>query len=294
MSIDTWRPEVWSLRLRRFLDPLLVYAQPRVINRNWEGEIQDYGDTVHIRKFGDGADIRDYDPGTPMDPPDRPGEGGDLSLVIDQLKAFYVAIDDVDAVQADIALMDEYMRRTARNLAVVLDGFASARFVAGVLAANKIGGEGDLVDVDAGGSGDFTPYEFCVEARRLLQRQSTPGDDRWMIINADIEAQFRLDPTFITGGEGIQDASVVRSGAIGRIAGFDILTSEAASHEDNHTHVVFGDGNYSLTWADQIVKAEAERLQGEFGDAVKGLNVYGAKVVENESYGVAFVAGEGS
>lgn len=297
MSIDTWMPEVWSLRLRRFLEPRLVFAQPRVMNRNWEGEIQDHGDTVHIRKFGSGAEIRDYVPGVPMATPDRPGEGTDLTLVIDQLKAFYVAIDDVDAVQADIALMDQYMRRTARNLAVVLDNHASSRFVAGVVAANQVGTDAIPIDIKADGTGDFTPYEFCVEAGKTLEEQSLEEGDRWMIINASVKAEFLNDPKFTEGGGGIGDATVVRQGRIGEINGFEIMQTQAVPASPgsggapvaNHK-VVFGDGNYALTWADQIVKTEAERLQGEFGDAVKGLNVYGSKLVEPESFGLAHVA----
>lgn len=299
MSIETWKPEVWSLRLRRFLLPKLVLAQPRVMNRNWEGEIQDYGDTVHLRKFGDGAEIRDYENGVAMEPPDRPGEGNDLTLVVDQQKAFYIAVDDVDAVQADIPIMDRYMERTARNLAVTLDSFAAAKFVAGALAANMIGTDEKPITIKADGTGDYTPYQFCVAARKALQKQSTPGVDRWMVIDAAIEAEFLEDPKLVTGGQGIGDPEVLRQGHIGRIAGFEILSTEAIPTSEGsgeaatpNTKVIFGDGNYSLTWADQIVKTEPERLQGQFGDAVKGLNVYGAKIIEPESYGVGAVVTE--
>lgn len=298
MSIVTWKPEIWSARLLRFLLPQLVFAQPRVMNRNYEGEIKGPGDTVHIRKFGTGAAIRNYVPGTAMAAPDRPGEGTDGTLIVDQFKAFYIAVDDVDAVQADIPLLDQYMQRTARNLAVVLDDFASSKFTAAVLAANTIGTDAAPVTVKADGTGTYTPYKFCVEARRLLQKQSTPGTDRWMVINSDLEAQFLNDSQFTQGGGGIGDAAVVRNGTLGRIAGFDVLVTESIPSSPGsgatpvaNRKVIFGDGNYSLTWADQIVKTEPERLQGQFGDAVKGLSVYGAKVVEAESYGMAHVAG---
>ena len=298
MAIANFIPEVWSARLKRILEPRLVLTQPRVMNRNWEGEVADKGDTVHIRTFTTGGAIRDYSRNTPMAAPDRAGDG-ELTLTVDQAKAFYIAVDDIDVVQADLTIMDKFLERTARNLAVVLDTFAASKFVAGAAGANTIGSDAapvELVLSGANGTTKLTPYQFCVEARKRLQKQSTPGDDRWMVINADMEALFLQDSQFTQGGGGIGDSSVVRQGQIGRIAGFDILTTEAITASAgsggtpvaNHK-VVFGDGNYSLTWADQIVKVEAERLQGEFGDALKGLNVYGAKIIEPESYGIAHV-----
>lgn len=299
MAVDNFIPEFWSARLRRFLDSKLVMAQPRVMNRNWEGEVSQAGDTVHIQRIGGGGTIRDYVRDTAMTAPDRPTDNS-LTLTVDQQKAFYIAVDDVNEVQSNVGLMSEFMARTGRNLALVLDGFAASTFVAGATASNILGTDGTPIHIKADGTGDYTPYKFCVEARRLLQKQSTPGEDRWMVINADMEAEFLKDPVFITGGQGAAEAlgdGAVRQGQIGRIAGFDILTTEAitASAGSGGTPVanhklVFGDGNYSLTWADQVIKVEAERLQGQFGDAVKGLNVYGAKIVEPESYGVAHVA----
>ncbi|EHN09415.1 hypothetical protein PAI11_37490 [Patulibacter medicamentivorans] len=292
MSVDVFVPEFWSARLRRFLDPRLVLAQPTVMNRDWEGEIRDAGDTVHINRPGAGGTIRTYTRNTPMAPPDRP-DGETLTLVVDQQKAFYIAVDNVDEAQANIRLMDGFAQRTARNLAVTLDSFAAAKFVAAAIPANRIGTDATPVTIKADGTGDFTPYQFAVEARKRLQKQSTPGDDRWMVINADLEAQFLLDPQYIETA----NREVTRSGQIGSVAGFDILTTEAlpaspgsgGAPVPNHK-VVYGDGNYALTWADQVVKTAAEDLQGEFGDAVKGLNVFGAKVIEPESYGIADVA----
>lgn len=300
MAIDKFIPEVWSARLTRILEPRLIVAQPRVMNRNWEGEVADKGDTVHIRNFTTGGSIRDYVRNTPLANPDRPGDGEDV-LTIDQAKAFYIAVDDVDAAQADVTILDKFLERTARNLAVVLDTHAASKFVAGAAVENVIGTDAapvELVLTGANGTTKLTPYQFAVECRKRLQKQSTPGDDRWLIVNADVEALFLQDPQFIQGGGGIGDGTVVRQGQIGRIAGFDILTTEAVPASPgsggtpvpNHK-VIYGDGNYSLTWADQIVKVEAERLQGQFSDALKGLNVFGAKIIEAESYGVAHIKG---
>lgn len=291
MAIDNFVPEFWSTRLRRFLDSLLVYAQPTIMNRNWEGEIQDKGDTVHINRPGDGATVKDYVRNTDMDPPERP-DGDQLTLIVDQEKYTNSAIDDVDAVQVNVALFDEWSVRTARNIRKVFDSFAAAKILAGADPDNIIGSDGTPVSVKADGSGDFTPYQLMVEARRVLDNQDAPDEGRWAVINPDLEGEFLLDPTFITGGGGIGDASVVRNGMIGRIAGFDLLKTTRVPTSPTgpgSAKVEFGAGNYGLSWADQITKMEGYRIERQFGDAMKTLNVYGAKVVEGESIGVAHV-----
>src|SRR4051794_8733441 len=126
MAIDKFIPEVWSARMKRILEPRLVLAQPRVMNRNWEGEVADKGDTVHIRTFTTGGTIRNYVRNTPMAAPDRAGDG-ELVLTVDQAKSFYIAVDDIDVVQADLTVMDKFLNRTARNLALVLDKHAAAK-----------------------------------------------------------------------------------------------------------------------------------------------------------------------
>lgn len=302
MAIDKFIPEVWSARLTRIVEPKLVVAQ--FVNHDHEGEIADQGDTVHIRNFTTGGTVRDYSRNTAMAAPDRASDGEQV-LTVDQAKAIYIAVDDVDAVQADLTIMDKFLERTGRNLADVLDKFAANRFIAGALAANVIGTTiAPQIVSNTAGANILSPYQFCVEARRRLAKQSVPLENLWMVVNADLEALFLNDSAFIEGGGGIGDADVVRNAKLGRIAGFDIVRTEAvpsatrsvditgsdlAEETGDHATVLFGAGNYAHTWADQLVKTEAERLQAQFGDAIKGLHVYGSKIVENVSYGVAHV-----
>jgi N4-gp56 family major capsid protein len=302
MAIDKFIPEVWAARLTRILEPKLVVTQ--FVNHDYEGEIKDAGDTVHIRNFSTAGSVRDYVRNTAMAAPDRASDGEQL-LLVDQAKAFYIAVDDIDDVQSDVTIMDKFLERTGRAMADAVDKYAANKYIAGALAGNVIGTvAAPQVVSNTSGAGVFSPYQFCVEARRRLAKQSVELSDLWMVINADLEALFLNDPSFITGGGGIGDANVVRNGQLGRIAGFDIVRTEAvpsatrsvditgsdlAEETGDHATVLFGAGTYAHTWADQVIKVEAERLQGQFGDAVKGLHVFGSKVIENASYGVAHV-----
>jgi hypothetical protein len=296
MSIDLFVPEIWSARLRRHLDRRLIYAQPTVCNRDWEGEIAEAGDTVHIQKVGNPT-ILDYVPGRDMAAAERP-DGDTLALVVDQFRAFNVAIDDVDRAQVNVRLLDAFASRAGVGMAQVVDSYVASQMVAAA-TANVVGTDATPITVYADGTGDYTPYRLAVELRRLLAAQDAPLDSLWLAIGPDLEAQILLDPNYIETAARTE----TRTGQIGTIAGFDVLrttgiptSAGSGSSRVPNVKILAGAGNYSTTFADQLTKLEPYRIQQQFGDAIKGLEVYGAKVLEPETLAVAHVdsAPEGS
>jgi hypothetical protein len=295
LSIDIFKPEIWSARLQRHLDRVLTYGQPQVCNRDWEGDIAEAGDTVHINKLGDPT-IKNYVVNTDMDAPERP-DGTTKALIVDQTKYFNVAIDDVDDAQTRPKLLDGFSTRAGVKMAQTIDAFLGAT-MATAATTNQIGTDGSPVVIKADGTGDFTPYQFAVEMRRLLASRDAPLDSLWLAISTDLEAEFLQDAKFTEGGGGIGDATVVRNGTIGRVAGFDILRTtgtpsspgSGGSPVANHK-MIGGAGNYATTFANQLAKIEAYRIQNQFGDGIKGLEVYGAKVLEPETLVQGHVAG---
>lgn len=287
MSIDLFIPEIWSARLRRHLDRTLVYAQPMCANRNWEGEIAQAGDTVHIQRIGNPT-ILDYVPGVDMASPERP-DGDTDALTVDQFKAFNVALDDVDAAQVNVDLLNGFTTRAGVAMAQVIDAFVANLMAAG--AANNVGDTNDPVTVFADGTGDFTPYKLAVDMRRRLANENSDLEDLWLAVSPDLEAQILLDPQYI--GTTRQEGDLTRTGKIGEIAGFDVLRTTgvptAVGSAGGVAAIIGGAGNYATTFADQLTKTEAYRIEGQFGDGVKGLEVYGAKVLEGETLVVAHV-----
>jgi len=287
MAISSFVPEVWSARLQRHLDRVLIYAQPTVTNRDYEGEITDAGDTVNIQKVGNPT-IVSYVKGTPMTP-ERP-DGTTQALTIDRDKGFYIQMDDLDAVQVNVPLFDRFTERAGIQMAKTLDADIAARMVAGAGAGNIIATDGTPATIKSGGT-YTTFYAFAVEARRKLDLSEASSEGRWMVVNPDLESRVLLDAQFIPAG-----ADEQRTGKIGQIAGFDILKTTGTPDSPGsggspkaNWKVLFGAGNYSVTVATQLVKTEAERLQGLFEDAVKGRNVWGAKVIEPATLGLAHI-----
>lgn len=295
MSISVFKPELWSAVLKRHLDRKLIYAQPTVCNRNWEGDIQGMGDSVKIQKVGDPT-IRDYEQNTDMNAPERP-EGTQSVLNIDQFRYFNIAIDDVDAAQVNVDLLNAFAERAAVKMAQNIDAYVSALIVSEA-TTNTLGTETAPVEV-ADEGGEYTPYELTVEARRLLAEQNAPIDNGslWMVIGPTLESQIYKDPNYIAKGSEI-GAQFVRNGSIGGLNGFEVIrttgTPTAKGTEEKHENVkvIFGCGNYATTFANQLTKIEAYRIQNQFGDAIKGLEVFGAKVIEPETLVVASVKGK--
>ena len=285
MSIDLFVPEIWSARLQRHIDANRAYGD--YVNDNWEGEIRDKGDTVRIQKAGR-PEIRNYDKYRTSEP-EQP-RGTTQSLTIDRDKTFYFSLDDLDRIQVNARLMDEYTRGAGIEMAKTVDGDISARMVLG--AGVALGADNDPVTVRAGG--DFVSfYDFIVGAAEQLDENDAPEESRWIVIPPSLVAMARRDDHFIPAGDQRQV-----TGVIGEVAGFEIRKTTRVPRSAGsggspvaNRKVIFGCGNYATTFANQLVAVEAERLQGgRFEDALKGRNAFGAKVIEPVTLGCAHVA----
>ena len=113
MAITSFIPKVWSARLQENLHKALVFGA--LCNRNYEGDIAQWGDTVHINNLAD-ITVKPYTPYTDIDDPQQLS-GTDTTLTIDHGAYYNFYINDVDAAQASADLMDSAMRNAAWKLA---------------------------------------------------------------------------------------------------------------------------------------------------------------------------------
>jgi len=130
MAFTNFIPKVWSARLLEHLDKAHVYGA--LVNRDYEGEIKRYGDTVHINQIG-AVTIKNYTRNTNIDAPEALSNT-DQTLVIDQAKYFNFQIDDIDKAQIKPELMNAATQRAAYALADTSD-----QYIAGLMAAGALG-----------------------------------------------------------------------------------------------------------------------------------------------------------
>lgn len=274
MAISSFIPQIWDARLLNALDKAHVFAN--VVNRDYEGDIKQQGDTVKINTIG-AVTIGDYTKNTDFTSGPETLDTTAQSLTIDQAKYFNFQVDDVDAAQAAGDVMDKAMERAAYGLNDAADAYLAKQLADSITAGN-----GNLVAADAVALTAANVYENVVKMKLLLDKANVPTVGRWLVAPPEMIALILQDDRFVkTGGSMSED--VLQNGIVARAAGFDIYMSNncfSKTATGTTTFTVTAGDEGACTYAEQIVSTEAYRPEKRFADAVKGLHVYGAKVVD--------------
>lgn len=288
-------PEIWSGKLiENFYDATVLAA---ISNTDYEGEIRNMGDTVNIRTTPE-ITIRDYVKGQTLtvENPDKPK----LQLVIDKGEYFACVEDDVDKVQSDINLMDTWSKDASERMKIKIDQRVLTDLLPDIAAANKgatageqsasfnLGTTGAPLTVSKDGAGGTTSVvDLIVDMGTVLDEANVPEADRFLVIPAKMAGLIKkseLKDASLTG----DGTSVVRNGRLGMIDRFTLYVS----------HNLFVDsGKYSLiaghkmgfTFASQMTEMESLRAESTFGNIIRGLQVYGYKVVKPEALSQAVI-----
>jgi len=276
MAINNFIPTIWSARLLSNLNAALVYAQPAVVNRDYEGDIREAGDTVRINTLGP-VTIGAYTKNANMAAVQELTDATQL-LTISQADYFNFQIDDIDRRQQQPKVMDQAMRNAALALADTADQWLAGIMWAGVPAANTQGAVGAGLACGYGG-GETNPYIALLNASIDLDEANVPRAGRWAIVPPWFHGYLLMDARFVGSGSETADSRGV-NGLVGRAAGFDIYMSNnvpfAAGPQE---YKILLGTNYATSYAEQINSVEAYRPELRFADAVKGLHLYGARVV---------------
>lgn len=339
MAITKFIPEVWAATLLSTLDKSLVFAGTSCVNRDYEGDIANMGDTVHITTIADPT-ISTYTKDSDLSAVEALTDS-ELTLVIDQAKAFNFQIDDIDMRQTRDggALMAEAARRAAFGLRDLADQFVAKKMA--LASSNALG----VVD---GTTATNVYDQFLVPASVKLDEANVPTEGRFAVISPAAYGKLLLDSRFIKVNE--SGSQALRNGIVGEAAGFMIYKSnnvlsgarsitadvavattaktltaaagtftqgdigltvtgtgiaanskiasvnadgsvatmdKAGSTAGTVNDTVLSGGNgvatagsvIATSYAEQIAKVEAYRPEKRFGDALKGLHLYGAKIL---------------
>lgn len=270
MSVKNFIPQIWSARLLAHLDKIHVYAG--LVNRDYEGEIKQFGDTVKINQIGD-ITIKKYT-GAAIDAPDDL-TGEQDTLTIDQANYFNFAIKDVDNAQTTPKLMNEAMARAAYGLNDTVDSLLAGIMVAG--AAGAIGSD----------ESPFVPtkddaYDLLVDLGTELTEKNVPLLGRWVVVPPFYHGLLQKDSRFVGNGTDVNMA-ILQGGHIGAAAGFQIYVSNNVPNTDGAKYKILAGTNAGASFAEQITETEGYRPESNFSDAVKGLHLCGVKVLQKNA-----------
>lgn len=314
----TFIPSVWSAKLNVKFYASTTFGD--ISNTNWEGEIKSMGDKVVINNIPS-ITINTYQVGTTLTY-EVPAPSV-VELQIDKAYYFGVNVSDVIEYQAKPELMSMFTGDAANQLKIAVDRecFKGALFDLPTndtpflgdaqnqgATAGEISGAYDLgTDVAPIALTGNNILQKITAMSAVLDEQNVPEDGRYLVITPyerNILMQSNLAQAQFMG----DSQSMIRNGRIGQIDRFTVYVSNllptAAANTDFNgdafvanggvcakRHVVVAGHKSGLTFASQINKVENLPNPTDFGTLVRGLMVYGRKLVKAEAVTVMRVAG---
>ncbi len=288
-------PEIWSGKLiENFYDATVLSA---ISNTDYEGEIRNQGDTVNIRTQPN-ITIRDYVKGQNLvvEHPDKPK----LQLVIDKGEYFACVEDDVDKVQTDVKLMDMWSRDASEQMKIKIDQRVLTDLLPDISALNRGAAAGaksaafnlgttaaPLTVTKDGATGTTAVVDLIVDIGTVLDEANCPESGRFLVIPARMAGLIKkseLKDASLVG----DNTSMLRNGRLGMIDRFTIYMSHNLNVSSGKTSIIAGH-KMGFTFASQMTEMETIRSETTFGDIIRGLQVYGYKVVKPESLAQAVV-----
>jgi hypothetical protein len=292
-------PSIYSRKVLNFFRKSSVVEA--ITNTDYAGEISAYGDSVKIIKEPV-ISVSDYTRNS--DTTETRLTDQELTLVVDSAKAFKFIVDDIETNMSHVnfkevasssaayALRDSY---DAAVIATMFSGVSSSSpdHVLGTdnatdLAAGTFDGTGNL---DIGfGTNEHDPIDVLARMARLLDEQNVPEEGRWFVAGPDFyevlgQASSKLLSVDFNAGQGSIRNGLVSSG---KLRGFDMYKSNNIASTSNAAGKCLGGHISSTATAQTIVSTETLRDPTSFGDIVRGLHVYGAKVLRPEALVSAF------
>jgi N4-gp56 family major capsid protein len=269
MAISNMLPQIWSARILAKLEKNLVFAQPGVVNRDYEGDIRADGDRVHIHSFND-LTVSSYTKNSTTISYENLTDTR-VTLLIDQSKYFAFKVDDIDTAQMRPEIIDAASDRAAYQLAEDADSY-----IAGLYSGASTSNPDNTIETSQFTSTNV--YQKFVDLAVLMDQVNLPSEARFVIVPPWIKGLLLQNSTFVTASK----PDAVLNGEIGQIAGLRILVSNNVKITGTSpvvSHMMAGHPS-ALAYAEQIVNLEGLRLEGSFADAVRGLHLYGAKVLD--------------
>lgn len=273
MAVTNFIPDLWSARLLVALRK--AHVAGNLVNRDYEGEISREGDTVKITSIND-VTIGTYTAHTDITVEDI--DDATRALLIDQAKYFAVELDDIEAAQqkkGGRSALDQAVDNAAYQLRDVSDAFLLSTMSTAVQGtANDLGTVAIHTD-------SRKLYEAFVDLSVVLDESNVPEEARFAVVKPSVYGRLLKLDEFIAAGDAL-GAATRTNGYVGEVAGLSIYKSNnmpTVTDAAATGGAVIAGSRIATTYAEQIVSVEGARMEKRFADMVKGLHVYGAKVV---------------
>ena len=291
-------PSIYSKKVLNFFRKSSVVEA--ITNTDYAGEISAYGDSVKIIKEPV-ISVYDYTRGS--DTTSTKLTDQELTLVVDSAKAFKFIVDDIETKMSHVNFKEvasssaAYALKDSFDAAVIANMFSglsssSPDHVLGADSATALGagvydGAGS---VDLGTSGETDPLDLMARMARLLDEQNVPEEGRWFVAGPDFYEQLSQSGSKLLSVDYNAGQGSIRNGLVssGKLRGFSMYKSNNIAATSNATGKCLAGHISSTATAQTIISTEVLRDPSSFGDIVRGLHVYGSKVLRPEALVGAF------
>ena len=274
-----WLPVIYSQKVQKFFRTASVVED--ITNTDYAGEIENYGDTVNIVKEPT-ISVASYTRGGSINIQNLADD--QLQLVVDQANAFAFKVDDIEERQSHVNWEALATSSGAYALKDSYDENVIAAMFSG--AGTTVGSDGSGTDTGFGSS-ETDPTDILANSAKRLHAADVPTDNRWFLGTPEFyeqlgQASAKLMDASVTG----DGKSPLRNGNVleGKVNGFKLYMTNnfAASTTSNYYKVLYGHMSSTAT-ANAIAKTEVIRDPDSFADVVRGLHVFGRKVLRSDA-----------
>ena len=292
-------PAVYSKKVLNFFRKSSVVEG--ITNTDYAGEITAYGDTVRIIKEPE-ITVYQYERGQDVTATKLTDQ--EINLVVDTANAFKFIVDDIETSMSHVNFKEVASSSAAYALRDAYDQGVLVTMFSGVSASspNHILGSDNATDLAAGtfdgtgnldigfASGEHDPIDVLSHMARLLDEANVPEEGRWFLANPEfyeqlVQTSSKLMSVDFNAGQGSIRNGLVSSG---KLRGFDMYKTNNIAATSNAAGKCLAGHMSSTCTAKTIVNTEVFGDQDSFGDIVRGLHVYGSKVLRPEALVSAF------
>ena len=278
-------PIIYSQKVQKFFRTASVVEA--ITNTDYAGEIENFGDTVNIIKEPT-ITVSAYSRGAVVDTQDIVDD--QIQLVVDQANSFAFKVDDIEERHSHVNFEAIATSSGAYSLKNAYDQNVIAAMVAGVSSSSPdhlLGADsGSGQDQDVGfGDSEVDPVDTISKHNRLLNAADVPEENRWFLAGPEFVEQLgQANSKLMSDTTG--NAAPLRNGKVlnGKIMNMDVyMTNNFAASSTSNFFKVLGGHMSSTATANHIAKIEVIRHPESFSDVVRGLHVFGRKVLRDNA-----------
>lgn len=270
--------EVMSALMIEQLQKVLVAGD--VVNTQYAGTISAAGDSVTIPSLQD-FDVSDYTKNQTITYGEL--DSSSVKLSIDQQKYFAKVVDKIDDDRANmnivpvVANYGAYIMGKAADTYILQTAMSTDAGITGGTGERALGTSSTAVNVYPDTTAGSGVLGYVGRLAQRLDENDVPQEDRFLIVPPWFHSYLTINKVLET--RGIENQETYSNGRVGRLMGFDVRVSNNLTNASAAKSEIFAGHRTSVAFAGNIVDMSIKDLETKFGIGVRGLYIYGSKVV---------------